>query len=475
MEQYNFFGALPFVVMWFVVQLGILLEVLVKNPKRATFLYSCIGLGLVAISAIIVYPQSGTTFQGMINFGGYVSFFDILFAVSGLLTIIAARPYLNNAEFEHDEFYSVVILAVSGMMLIARANNLLVLFIGIEVMSVSFYILSGYFRSNVRSIESALKYFLLGAFATGFLLYGIALMYGATGSIEYSALATSLTADSALQLYFFLGVALFLVGLSFKLAVFPFHQWAPDVYQGAPSVVTGFMSTAGKAAALSAFIPFTLAVFQTPIAQKYQLILAILSAGTMIIGNVSAVAQTNVKRMLAFSSVAHAGYLMMGLVSSNTAGLQGILYYSASYILMQIGAFVVVSVIEKNNSENLEFSDYAGLSKKSPYLAGLMSVFMLSLAGIPPFAGFFGKYLLFTSLLDSGFLWLVIVGVVSSVISLYFYLGLIVQMYFKDGNESELPTETGIASITLIVATIGVVLLGVLPSLLVNTFTFLPK
>ncbi len=473
MEQYNFFGALPFVVMWFVVQFGILLEVLVKNAKRATFLYSCIGLGLIALSAIIVYPQSGTTFHGMISIGGYVSFFDILFAVSGILTLIAARPYIEKASFEHDEFYSLIVLSVSGMMLIARANNLLVLFIGIEVMSVSFYILSGYFRSNIRSIESALKYFLLGAFATGFLLYGIALLYGSTGSIEISTLATTFKAESSLELYFVLGVALFLVGLCFKLAVFPFHQWAPDVYQGAPSVVSGFMSTAGKAAALSAFIPFTLVIFQTPIAQKYQLILAVLSAGTMIIGNVTAIAQTNVKRMLAFSSVAHAGYLMMGLVSSTTTGLQGILFYSVSYTLMQIGAFVVVSVIEKNNSENLDFSDYAGLSKKSPFLAALMSIFMLSLAGIPPFAGFFGKYLLFSSSLETGYLWLVIIGVASSVISLYFYLGLIVQMYFKEGNDTELQTDPGIASITLIVAAIGVVLLGIVPSLLVNSFSFL--
>ena len=371
---------------------------------------------------------------------------------------------MQRENIEHDEFYSLVLFAVAGMMLIAHSNHLLILFIGIEVMSVSFYILSGYMRNNAKSVESSLKYFLLGAFATGFLVYGIALIYGSTGSMDYNQIALNIN-NNALNFPALLpvGVALIVIGLSFKAAAFPFHQWAPDVYQGAPTIVTAFMSTAGKAAAFAAFIPIVTVLMPSAPA-KLQMIFAVMSAATMLIGNISALAQSNIKRMLAFSSVAHAGYIMMGLVSGSQYGYGGIVFYLTAYMFMQIGSFIIVAILERNGEKYLELSDYAGLSKRHPVLAAFMAIFMLSLAGIPPFAGFFGKYFLFTAAIDAGFLWLTLVGVLSSIISVYFYIGLIVKMYFTEPEGQRVDNEVGMSGLSLIITIAGVIVLGILPS-----------
>jgi NADH-quinone oxidoreductase subunit N len=340
--------------------------------------------------------------------------------------------------------------------------------------------MAGFLRSQERSVESALKYFLLGAFASGFLVYGMALLYGATGSLDYVAIGMAVHHGTLhFPTLLAAGAVLVTIGLSFKVAAFPFHQWAPDVYEGAPTTVTAFMSTAGKAAAFSAFIPIIMQVMPLgvgggPAAAAYapqlQLVLAIIAAITMLVGNISAVVQTNVKRMLAYSSIAHAGYLMMGLVSGTADGAAGILFYVTSYIFMQIGAFVIVGLIEKADGTNVMLDDYRGLGKRQPLLAGLMAIFMFSLAGIPPLAGFFGKYLLFLSAIEAGFTWLTIVAVVSSVISVYFYLGMVVKMYFQESEGNSEAVSIGMAGITLAVATIAVVILGILPSLLLNIY-----
>ncbi|MCX6147566.1 MAG: NADH-quinone oxidoreductase subunit N, partial [Candidatus Kapabacteria bacterium] len=317
------------------------------------------------------------------------------------------------------------------------------------------------------------------SFATGFLLYGMAMIYGATGSMDLTIISAKIVNGNInSQNYLTLGFAMILIGLSFKAAAFPFHQWAPDVYSGSPTVVTAFMSTAGKAAAMIAFIivarslmPYGIHDAQTLLmTQKAQLVIAIISALTMLIGNITALVQKNIKRMLAYSSVAHAGYLLMGIVANNSNGWKGIVFYSSAYMLMQIGAFVVLSVLEKDTDKNLELSDYAGLSKKHPALAAMMTIFMLSLAGIPPMAGFFGKYMIFASAIQAGFVWLVIVAVISSIISVYFYIGLIVYMYFKE-PVVELEGEAGSANIALYLATFGILFLGILPFLLDDLLT----
>ena len=454
----------PFTFLSVMAIIAMVLDALIVNSSRITFIFSAITLLISGILGISTFGLHGIGFNGMVTGGGFAAYFDILFSIGGLLTILTSRQYLQRENIEHDEFYSLVLFAVAGMMLIAHSNHLLILFIGIEVMSVSFYILSGYMRNNAKSVESSLKYFLLGAFATGFLVYGIALIYGSTGSMDYNQIALNIN-NNALNFPALLpvGVALIVIGLSFKAAAFPFHQWAPDVYQGAPTIVTAFMSTAGKAAAFAAFIPIVTVLMPSAPA-KLQMIFAVMSAATMLIGNISALAQTNIKRMLAFSSVAHAGYIMMGLVSGSQYGYGGILFYLTAYMFMQIGSFIIVAILERNGEKYLELSDYAGLSKRHPVLAAFMTIFMFSLAGIPPFAGFFGKYFLFTAAIDAGFLWLTLVGVLSSIISVYFYIGLIVKMYFTEPEGQREDNEVGMSGLSLIITIAGVIVLGILPS-----------
>jgi NADH-quinone oxidoreductase subunit N len=454
----------PFTFLSVMAIIVMVLDALIVNSSRITFIFSAITLLISGILGISTFGLHGIGFNGMVTGGGFAAYFDILFSIGGLLTILTSRQYLQRENIEHDEFYSLVLFAVAGMMLIAHSNHLLILFIGIEVMSVSFYILSGYMRNNAKSVESSLKYFLLGAFATGFLVYGIALIYGSTGSMDYNQIALNIN-KNALNFPALLpiGIALIVIGLSFKAAAFPFHQWAPDVYQGAPTIVTAFMSTAGKAAAFAAFIPIvTVLMPAAPV--KLQMIFAVMSAATMLIGNISALAQSNIKRMLAFSSVAHAGYIMMGLVSGSQYGYGGIVFYLTAYMFMQIGSFIIVGILERNGEKYLELSDYAGLSKRHPVLAAFMAIFMLSLAGIPPFAGFFGKYFLFTAAIDAGFLWLTLVGVLSSIISVYFYIGLIVKMYFTEPEGQREDNEVGMSGLSLIITIAGVIVLGILPS-----------
>ncbi|MFM6956003.1 MAG: NADH-quinone oxidoreductase subunit N [Candidatus Kapaibacteriota bacterium] len=454
----------PFTFLSAMAIIAMVVDALIKNSARITFLFSVITLIVSGILAIGTFGQHGIGFNGMVTGGGFASYFDVLFSVGGLLTIFAARSYLQREGIEHDEFYSLILFAIGGMMLIGHSNNLLTLFIGIEIMSVVFYVLSGYMRSSIASVESSLKYFLLGAFSTGFLVYGMALIYGATGSMDYGHIAMNIS-RGALPLASLLpiGIALMVIGLSFKAAAFPFHQWAPDVYQGAPTIVTAFMSTAGKAAAFAAFMPMIMVLMPAATA-KLQMTFAVLSAATMLIGNISALAQTNIKRMLAFSSVAHAGYLMMGLVSGSQSGYSGIMFYLTSYMFMQIGSFIIVGLLERRGEEHLQISDYAGLSKKHPVLAGFMAIFMFSLAGIPPFAGFFGKYYLFSAAIDAGFLWLTIIAVLSSIISVYFYIGLIVKMYFNEPEQEMPDTDIGLSGISLFITIAGVIVLGILPS-----------
>jgi NADH-quinone oxidoreductase subunit N len=348
-----------------------------------------------------------------------------------------------------------------------------VLFVGIELMSITFYVMAGFLRTNIRSVEASLKYFLLGAFASGFLVYGMSLIYGATGSLQYNVIRDVVAQNATnFPTLFAIGAVLMAVAMSFKIAAFPFHQWAPDVYEGSPTVVTAFMSTAGKAAAFSAFVALFIALMPgtSTLTPQLQLMLAVVSAITMLVGNITAVAQTNIKRMLAYSSIAHAGYLLMGIVSNSADGYSGIAFYVTSYVFMQLGAFVVVGILERQNNSLLEINDYAGLAKSEPMLAFSMAVFMLSLAGIPPFAGFFGKYLLFVAAIETGYTWLTIVAVVSSVVSAYFYLGLIVKMYFTEPSGEREPATAGLAGITLVVTTAVSIVLGLFASPFLATF-----
>lgn len=472
----------PLLIIGIFSMVVLMFDAFFRENKALSFWTSILALLLAGASAVYVLinekclTSSIVTKElfsnGMINFGGYSPFFDIIFALAGIMTLLASRGFIQREYKEYNEYYAMMLFAITGAMLIAHSANMLTLFIGIELMSISFYVLAGYFRNSISSVEAAVKYFLLGAFATGFLLYGMAMIYGATGSLDLAEIR--LAVHSAEKVYLIIGLGLMIVGLCFKVAAFPFHQWAPDVYTGSPTVVTAFMSTAGKGAALIAFIIIARAVIVPSIdsielqdgMQLAQLMIAIIAAATMLIGNITALVQKNVKRMLAYSSVAHAGYLLMGIVANNERGWTGIVFYITAYLFMQIGAFIVVSILERNE-KNMELSDYAGLHKSHPALSAMMAIFMISLAGIPPFAGFFGKYYLFTSVMEAGFTWLTIIAVISSIISIYFYIGLIVYMYFKDST-AELQAKPGLAGITLAISVAGVTLLGIFPSFLIE-------
>ncbi|HRP02182.1 MAG TPA: NADH-quinone oxidoreductase subunit N [Candidatus Kapabacteria bacterium] len=487
----EFILGLPLYLTFALSIIVILVDTFSNKNKKVLYYYSIISyLAIIAAGFYIVslpidsfanIDKASLFTKGMVNYGGFANLFDIIFAVGGLLTIFAGLPYLKKEFDDYKEFYTLVLFSVFGMMLIAHANHLIMIFLGIEVMSVTFYVLSGFIRNRISAVEAALKYFLLGAFSTGFLLYGMAMTYGATKTMYLDQIQQMIVAGTFDITFLKIGFALITVGLSFKIAAFPFHQWAADVYHGAPTVVSGFMSTAGKAAALAAFIligksmlPLIPSDLTTDIAvatHKYvgdaQMIIAIISAVTMLFGNILALIQKNVKRMLAYSSIAHAGYLLMGIVSNNANGWSGIIFYSAAYMFMQIGAFIVVSILEKNE-KFLNLEDYSGISKKYPFLAAMMAMFMFSLVGLPPFAGFPGKYVLFAAAIESGFTWLAIVAVVSTIISLYFYIGLVIYMYFKDADSIEVESNPGTASVTLILSAIFVLVLGVFPGYLID-------
>lgn len=459
-----------------------LLDVWSKKNKQIVFYATLLNFLIVIASSINLLANYSNIKEFYLYLGGYTSVFDILFSIAGIMTLFATKQYLEKENYNLKEFYSLLNFAFLGMMIINHSANLLLLFLGIELMSVTFFVLSGFIRTKISAIEASLKYFLLGAFATGFLVYGMAMVYGATGSIEYTIIARKLLTSQFEATYLAIGLGLMLVGLAFKSSVFPFHNWAPDVYTGAPTIVTSFMSTAGKAASFVAFILITKHIFLPNermeslattswgmITEQSRYIIAFLSAATMLIGNITALVQKNVKRMLAYSSVAHAGYILMGVVSNNVDGWAGISYYSAAYIFMQIGAFIVVSLIEKQDDNRLNLEDYKGLSKSNPFLAATMAIFMFSLVGLPPFGGFIGKYYLFLSAIETGYLWLTIIAVIASLISVYFYIGLIINMYFREQSNPIEKISLGHANISLIIGIIGILLLGVLPDILLPT------
>ncbi len=466
-----------------------------KRPSRIPLTIAVLGsLGAIA-AAVCNIDHSGRAFRGMLLDGTYGNFYAIIFSVAAILAVLLAERYLKDEEVVIGEFAALVLFSACGMVMLASAVDLVVTFLGLETMSIAFYVMAGLFRKRLRSNEAALKYFLLGSFSAGFFLYGIALLYGSFGSTNLDVMHKLLSnpVDAARVLstpIFWMGTAMLLVGFAFKIAAFPFHQWVPDVYDGAPTVVSGFMSTAGKAGAFSALIlvfdvAFAPIAANSAAANKLQIILCALAVGSMIYGNVTALSQSNVKRMLAYSSIAHAGYLLLGVATLNAEGSRAVAVYLTVYTLMQIGAFGVVAHIEKEAGGGLELKDYAGLARRKPMLAFIMMIMMLSLAGIPPFGGFFGKYYLFAATIRAGLTPFAVVGVLASLVSVYFYLRLIVLMYFREQGDTAYGTEVGHVSVTpvvsgstvaiagtggawtaLVLAAVGLLVLGVFPAIM---------
>jgi NADH-quinone oxidoreductase subunit N len=456
----------PLMILTSTVLIAMLVEAVRKTRPVAIYYVSMTGTALAAIFSIIDIAAEGQGFGGMIQYGGYASFFGALLNSVTFATIILSRSYFERQHYHRGEFYILLLFATIGTMLIASANDLIILFLGIELMSVCLYVLAGFIRTKERANEAALKYFLLGAFVTGFLLYGIALVYGATGTTNLLIIRGLFNAVST-NLLFVIGGGLIMVGLAFKVAAVPFHMWAPDVYEGAPTTVTGYMSTGAKAAAFAAFVTIFIRTFDF-LGGRVNEVIAILAAASMILGNIIALAQTNIKRMLAYSSIAHAGYMLAGLASGTLDGQIGVVFYIVAYALMNLGAFAIIGFIEQEGDRNLLLDDYAGMYQSHPLLSVLMAIFMFALAGVPPLAGFFGKYYVFLAAIKANMTWLAIIGVLTSLVSAYYYLRIIVLMYFHEKHSDTIVNPSIMALSTVVVCAVLLIVLGLFPSIIVQ-------
>lgn len=396
--------------------------------------------GAVLIVAMVIEATrlnvTGEAFFGHVMVGGFASFANIVILLGALGSVVLSVPYLSKTGHNYGEVHAIMLFATAGMMVMANAGSLITLFVGLETMSICLYVLTGLIREKEHANESALKYFLLGAFSTGFFLYGIALLYGATGTMMLADMPAAL-AETGRVGFFAGGVGLMLIGFLFKVSAVPFHMWTPDVYQGAPTTLTGFMSTASKAAAFVAMIIVLVRFVPVDdIGETTQLVLAVVAALTMVVGNVLALTQKNVKRMLAYSSVAHAGYMLTGL-AAGAMGYTGALYYLLAYTVMNIGAFGVMAALEWDKGQGAvqTLDSLSGVGYRKPLLGVSMGVFMFALSGFPPLAGFFGKYFVFAAAVDAGLTWLALVGVVASIVSAYYYLRVLVVFWMNDESE----------------------------------------
>jgi NADH-quinone oxidoreductase subunit N len=415
--------------------------------------------------AVYAYTQAGPAFGGMLMVDGFATFFRVLVLVVGILTILPSYRFLARQDAETSEYHALLIFSIAGQCMMAAANDLIIVFIGLEISSIASYVLAGYFRDDKRSNEAALKYFLLGSFATAFFLYGVALIYGSTGSVNLTSVRAVISGQNAPSPVF-LGVAaaLMFVGLGFKVSAAPFQMWAPDVYQGSPTPVAAFLSAGPKAAAFAVFLRIFMTAFE-PIGGVWEPLVWGSALLSMTIGNFAALMQTNIKRMLAYSSIAHAGYVLVALTARSQVGTAAAMFYLAAYALMNIGAFAVVSYLSGRGERYQNIEDFSGLAQKQPLTAAMFSIFLLSLIGVPLTGGFFGKFYIFKAALESHLVWLTVLGLLNSAVAAYYYLRLLVMMYMREPGEAvdnAEPLSPGLRA-ALILPALGTLLLGIFP------------
>lgn len=428
-------------------------------------------LGIVALLAGIagaVYGDShgGTAFGGMLMVDHFATFFRVLVMSVGILTILQSYRFLDRQNAETAEFHALLLFSIAGQCLMASANDLIIIFIGLEISSIASYVLAGYLRDDKRANEAALKYFLLGSFATAFFLYGVALIYGSAETLNLSAVRAALMSQQAPSAVFVgVAAAMMFVGLAFKVSAAPFQIWAPDVYQGAPTPVAAFLSAGPKAAAFAVFLRIFMTAFE-PIGAGWYPLVWISALLSMTIGNFAALLQTNIKRMLAYSSIAHAGYVLVALTAQSEVGISAAMFYLAAYALMNIGAFAVVGHLSGRGERYLSLDDFAGLGRKQPLTAAMLTIFLLSLIGVPLTGGFFGKFYIFKAALESHLVWLSILGLLNSAVAAYYYLRILVMMYMHEPGEaaSDLePLSPGLSA-ALILPALGTLFLGIAPN-----------
>jgi NADH-quinone oxidoreductase subunit N len=446
---------IPELIISTVALIFLLLELFVK--RKAVLAYLSI---LAAGATLYALPMCyGETFGGMFISDGFSAYFKMIFMINVILTVLISMKYLKKEEAEDGEYYSLILFATTGMMLMASAKDLIILYLGLELMALSTYILAGIKRRDIKSNEAAIKYFLLGAFSSALLLYGISLLYGMTGSTDIYVIAAFLK-KTAITPVLLVSMILIAVAFSFKIAAAPFHMWAPDVYEGAPTSVTAFMSVGPKAAGFAVFGRVFFVAFGSLQTDWTPMLIGICIL-TMAVGNLVALVQTNIKRMLAYSSIAHAGYALLGIIAGTGEGMSAMMVYLLIYAFMNIGAFAIVILLNKGD----EINDYAGLSKTHPIVAALMLVFMFSLTGIPPTAGFIGKFNLFVIAINAGYTWLVIAAVIFSAISAYYYLRIVMNMYMKPSGGDAVIALSPSLGIALFITVLAVFAIGIFPSI----------
>jgi NADH-quinone oxidoreductase subunit N len=464
MTQLNFQTILPLTLLTAWACVLLLLDLLVpKDRKGITALLAALGLAVALGFTLSQIGSESAGFNGMVALDGFSTFVNALLLVSGLLGIALAYGYVRRMGIERGEYYTLLLFSVIGMMLMAQAADLIIVFLALELLSIPLYVLAAFARPKVESEEAGMKYFLLGAFSTGFVVYGIVLIFGATGSTSLAAIVAS-ASGSASGLLLTIGAALLLIGFGFKVAAVPFHMWTPDVYQGAPTAVTAFMSSGAKIAGFAALLRVFATAFPS-IAADMTGIFWLLSALTMIVGNLVAISQSDIKRMLAYSSIAHAGYILMAFVPYGNPEVRDVsiaagLFYLVSYAITNFGAWGVVIALEKKEGRGLAIEDYNGLAQRHPALAAAMTIFVLSLIGFPPTIGMVGKFYLFRAVIDGGFTGLAIIGVLTSLVSAYYYLRVVVNMYMREGDpaterETWLGLTTGATAILTVVISLA--------------------
>ncbi|MBX9661132.1 MAG: NADH-quinone oxidoreductase subunit N [Nitrospiraceae bacterium] len=475
----DLFAILPELLVVFAACAVLALDPITPSSKKDGLAW--LSLGTMAVCMGLTAARFGsptTAFGGLVVIDNYSCFWKLLLYFVTGLTILLSFPYLKEERIYLGEYYGFILLALSGMMVMVSGADLLTIYLGTELMSLSLYVMAGLKRAEAKSLEASAKYFVLGAFSSGILLYGISLLYGSAGTTQLPAIAAAIAGRSLDDPLLLFATILIAVGFSFKLAVVPFHMWTPDVYQGAPTSVTAFMAVASKAASFGAFMR----VFVEGLGgvrANWSLMFLLLCIGTLILGNIVALVQTNVKRMLAYSSIAHAGYALIGVVAAGrldpteaSSAVSSVMLYIALYAFMTFGAFTIIAMLRKGGLEGDEIGDFNGLAKRHPFAALLMMVFMVSLAGIPPTAGFIGKFYVFMSAVQAGLTWLAVLALVFAAISAYFYLRLVMVMYMREPEAvtalSPRFVSSPALSIVLACAIAGVVFFGIYPDPIVN-------
>jgi NADH-quinone oxidoreductase subunit N len=427
------------------------------------------GLGLIglvgaAVASVFLWDTDARAF-GVVRADNFALFVNLVLCTIGVVTMLFSDEVVEREQIAPGEYYALTLFAISGMMLMGAASDLLVIFLALEVLSLAVYVLTGIRRSSAAGAEAAFKYFLLGAFSSAFFLYGVAFAFAVAGSTRLEQLGVALSAQGAgaPNMLALLAVGLLAVGFAFKVSAVPFHMWTPDAYEGAPTIVTAFMSTGVKAAAFAAFVRVFLSPLE-PLKEQWIPILAVAAVATMILGTVVGVVQSNIKRMLAYSSIAHAGYLLLGIIATTDTGKAAVLFYLLAYAVSNLGALGIVALLGTPQHQHDQLRDFAGLARSRPGLAALMSLFLLSLGGFPPMAGFIAKWYIFAAAIERGHYWLAIVGVLSSVVSVFFYLRIVVMMYMTEGADVSRPRVPATAIAGLALVTAAVLYLGVLPT-----------